>query len=50
MVGLEATVTASDAFLKLLPGEAAVFPTRLTAINIIADTAECNVQKIITSL
>lgn len=44
------TPVAGDAFCKLLPGEAAVIPTRQTTIYAIADTAPVNVNVVAVEL
>ncbi len=43
-IGLNTPVVAADAFTTLLPGEFAMFPTRLETIYAIADTGACNLQ------
>lgn len=46
MLGLVTPVLAANAMITLLPGEFALFPTRLETIYSLADTAACLVQVI----
>ena len=49
-VGLATPVTDADAMITLLPGEFALFPTRLETIYAKANTASCNVLVVAGSL
>lgn len=49
MIGITTAVTSANAMITLLPGEFAVFPTRLEVIYALADTAACAVQVVALS-
>lgn len=49
-IGLVTAVTSGNAFITLLPGEFAFFPSRQTVIYAIADTAACALMVAIVPL